>query len=340
MGINRSKRALYPALGVIASLSIIGGSLSIANANVNVHKVSAPVVYRLADDQPANYPTVAGDNAFANKVKQLTHGQIQIKVYPDAQLGDENSAIQEIQLGAIDFGRINSSPLASYSSTMGVLGLPYLFNSSAQMWRVLNGPVGKKLLSDLKVAKMVGLTYYDSGSRDFYNSKHPVKVPADLKGLTIRVQQSAMFIDMVHILGGSPTPMAYGDVYNALQSGVIDGAENNLPSYYTTNHYKVAKYLTLDEHTRNPEVLLASSKTWNKLSPADQKIVMKAAAYSQLVERRAWNALEQQSLKAIKANGNVITKVNIAVWRKAVQPMYQKYGAQFKGLIKAIQSTK
>ncbi len=340
MSVNWSKKVATPAIGVLASLAIMGGSMTIASANVNVHRVSAPVVYRLADDQPANYPTVTGDNAFAAKVAQLTHGKIQIKVYPDAQLGDENSTIQEIQLGAINFGRINSAPLGSYSTSMGVLGLPYLFNSSSQMWRVLNGPVGNKLLSDLKTAKMVGLTFYDSGSRDFYNSKHPVKVPADLKGLTIRVQQAAMFISLVKDLGGSPTPMAYADVYNALQSGVIDGAENNLPSYYTTNHYKVAKYLTLDEHTRNPEVLLASLKTWNSLSPADQKIIKEAAVYSQGVERKAWNALVQKSLKAIKANGNVITHVNIALWRKAVQPMYTQYGKQYKQLIQEIQTTK
>jgi tripartite ATP-independent transporter DctP family solute receptor len=296
---------------------------------------------KLADIQPANYPTVLGDNAFAKEVSDKTNGRIQIKVYPNAQLGDENSAIQQVQAGAIDFGRINSSPLAQYDKQMNVLGLPYLFSSSQQMWDVLNGPVGKQILDGLKDAKMVGLTYYDSGARDFYNTKHPVSKPSDLKGLKIRVQQSNLFVDLVNGFGASATPMNYADVYNALQTGVIDGAENNLPSYYTTNHYKAAKYLTLDEHTRNPEVLLASSAIWSKLTPADQKIVQQAATDSQKVERTAWNKLEQQALDAAKANGNTITKVtDMSAWQKAAQPLYDKYGKDYQDLVNKIRATK
>lgn len=295
---------------------------------------------RLADIQPADYPTVVGDNEFAKLVSERTNGRITISVYPNAQLGDEKTAIEQVQLGAIDFGRINASPLASFDKQLNVFNLPYLFSSSDQMWKVLNGPIGDQMLAGLKDSKMIGLTYYDSGARNFYNTKHPVVHPQDLNGLKIRVQQSDMFIDLVKALGGSPTPMAYGEVYSALQTGVIDGAENNWPSYYSTNHYQVAKYLTVDEHSRTPELLLASQATWNKLSPDDQKIIMQAAKDSQAVQRKAWTDLEDKAMKAAQQNGNVISKVDISEWQKAVQPLYDKYGKDYTDLINQIRATK
>ncbi|WP_088225934.1 TRAP transporter substrate-binding protein [Desulfosporosinus sp. FKB] len=295
---------------------------------------------RLADIQPADYPTVVGDNEFAKLVKERTNGRITISVYPNAQLGDEKTAIEQLQLGAIDFGRINASPLASFDKQLNVFNLPYLFSSSDQMWKVLNGPIGDQMLAGLKDSKMIGLTYYDSGARNFYNSKKPVVHPQDLAGLKIRVQQSDMFIDLVKTLGGSPTPMAYGEVYSALQTGVIDGAENNWPSYYSTNHYKVAKYLTLDEHSRTPEILLASQSTWNKLSADDQKIVLQAAKDSQAVQRKAWTDLENKAIQAAKDNGNVVTKVDITEWQKAAQPLYDKYGKDYTSIIDQIRATK
>jgi len=297
------------------------------------------VTLRLADNQAADYPTVLGDNEFAKLVNERTNGRITVKVYPSAQLGDEKSVIEQVQLGAIDFARINSAPLGEFDKQIGVFNLPYLFSGSDQMWKVLNGTIGENLLKSLESAKMEGLTYYDSGSRNFYNSKHAVVHPSDLKGLKIRVQQSNIFVDLVNTLGGSATPMAYGEVYNALQTGVIDGAENNWPSYFSTNHYKVAKYITEDEHTRNPEILLASQSSWNKLSADDQKIVMQAAKDSQAVQRTAWTALEQKGKDAAKANGNQITVVtDFAEWQKAVQPLYDKYAKDYTDVIQQIRA--
>ncbi len=297
--------------------------------------------FRLADDQPADYPTVVGDKEFAKLVNQRTNGRITIKVYPNGQLGDEKSVLEQVQLGAIDFIRINSSPLSDYSKKIGVLNLPYLFNSTQQEWDVLNGKIGQELLDSLKDSKLVGLTYYDSGSRNFYNTKHAVSTPADLKGLKIRVQQSNIMVSLVNSLGASATPLAYSDVYNSLQTGVIDGAENNWPSYYSTNHYKVAKYFTEDHHTMNPEVLIMSSKKWDTLSKADQQIIKQAAVDSQKVQRESWKKLQDKAKAAAKANGNVITEVkDITAWQKAVQPVYDKYGSQYKDLISQIRATK
>jgi tripartite ATP-independent transporter DctP family solute receptor len=338
---KQTKRFAIMGLAAVLMLSLTAcGTSSAPSTGSSGASSTAHITLRLADDQPSNYPTVVGDQKFAQLVKQRSNGRITVSVYPNAQLGDEATVAEQVQLGAIDFARINASPLASFDSQLNVLSLPYLFNSSQQMWDVLNGPIGNNLLSTLSTAKMVGLTYYDSGARSFYNSKHPVIHPSDLKGMKIRVQQSPIYIDLVKALGASPTPMAYGDVYGALQTGVIDGAENNWPSYYSTNHYQVAKYFTEDDHTRTPEILLASQISWNKLSPADQKLIMQAAKDSQVTERQSWDQLEAKAKKAVAANGNVISQVNIAEWQKAVQPLYTKYGSQFKTIIAQIRATK
>ncbi|APC07505.1 TRAP transporter substrate-binding protein [Neomoorella thermoacetica] len=335
------KKTLLAGISLMLILGLTAcGQQSGSSKSSSGNDAGKKITLRLADIQPDDYPTVIGDKEFARLVKERTNGRINIEIYPNAQLGDEKTAIEQIQLGAIDFGRINSSPLAAFDKQLNIFNLPYLFSSNEQMWKVLNGPIGDKLLDTLKTAKMVGLTYYDSGARSFYNSKRPVTKPSDLAGMKIRVQQSDIFMDLVKALGGSPVPMAYGEVYGALQTGVVDGAENNWPSYYATNHYKVAKYYTEDFHSRSPELLVASLATWNKLSPDDQKIILQAAKDSQAVQRKAWDELEAKAKKAAIDNGNTITQVDIAEWQKAVQPLYDKYGQQFKDLIDQIRAVK
>ena len=334
------KRIMIPVIGISLALGLTACGQTGSGTTGATSAPAQKVTLRLADNQAADYPTVVGDNEFARLVKERTNGRIEISVYPAAQLGDEKTVIEQLQLGAIDFGRVNAAPLASFDKDLNVFNLPYLFSSSDQMWKVLNGPIGDKMLDSLKTAKMVGLTYYDSGARSFYNSKKSVVHPSDLASMKIRVQQSDIFMDLVKALGASPTPMAYGEVYSALQTGVIDGAENNWPSYYSTNHYQVAKYLTLDEHSRTPELLVASQATWNKLSPEDQKIIMQAAKDSQAVQRKAWNDLEQKAKEAVKAKGNIVSTVDITEWQKAVQPLYDKYGKDYQDIINQIRATK
>lgn len=334
------KRILIPALSVTLVLGLTACGSTGGNTGTSGGTTVKKVTLRLADNQAADYPTVMGDNEFARLVKERTNGRIEVSVYPSAQLGDEKTVIEQLQLGAIDFGRVNAAPLASFDKQLNVFNLPYLFSSSDQMWKVLNGSIGDKMLDGLKTAKMVGLTYYDSGARSFYNSKKTVVHPSDLAGMKIRVQQSDIFMDLVKALGASPTPMAYGEVYSALQTGVIDGAENNWPSYFSTNHYQVAKYLTLDEHSRTPEILVASQASWNKLSADDQKILLQAAKDSQAVQRKSWTDLEEKAKKAVKDKGNVVSDVNIDEWQKAVQPLYDKYGKDYKDVIDQIRATK
>ena len=304
-------------------------------------KSQQPLVLKLAENQPEDYPTTIGDKEFAKIVNEKTKGRIKIEVYAGGQLGDEKSVIEAVQMGGIHLARVNAQPLSDFAKKLRVLSLPYLFNGPAHLWKVLNGPVGKEILDSLEAAKMIGLTYYDSGARSFYNSKREVLTPADMKGLKIRVQQSELMVGLVQSLGASATPMAYGEVYSGLQTGVIDGAENNWPSYFSTSHYEVAKFYTLDYHTMTPEVVIMSKAVWDKLSADDKKIIKDAAQASQAVQRKSWAAYEKKSIDAVKAKGNKITEVkDFKPWQDAVKPLYDKFGADFKDVIEKVRAVK
>ncbi|GKV66564.1 MULTISPECIES: TRAP transporter substrate-binding protein [unclassified Sporosarcina] len=289
------------------------------------------ITLKMADNHPDDYPTVVGDKEFARLVEEKTDGKYKIEVYSGGQLGDEKSVIEQLQVGSIDLSRVNVSPVSEFSDQIGVLGLPYLFEDEDHKWDILNGEIGEELLESLDDAKLVGLAYYDSGARNFYNSKRPVSKPADMKGLKIRVQQSDIFIELVKSLGASPTPMSYDEVYSGIQTGVLDGAENNFPSYYSSNHFEVAKYYTIDQHSNVPEVVLASASLWDKLDEDAKKAFKEAAMESQKVQREAWDKLTADSEKEILAAGNEITEIDDpAEWREAVQPLYDKHGEKYK----------
>ncbi|SFL53410.1 TRAP transporter substrate-binding protein [Pelosinus propionicus] len=314
-----------------------------AGASKNAEKASegAKVTIRLAEAHPADYPTTEGDKKFAELVKQATNGRINVEVYPGGTLGDENSVVSQVQSGGtVDMTRVSSAALTSFNPQMGLFALPYLFKDSSQEWTFLNSDKGQKLLKDLQTSNMMGLAYYESGARSFYSSK-PLTKLSDLKGQKIRVQQSAITLEMVTALGANPIVMPYGDVFGALQTGTIDAAENNAPSFDSANHYTVAKNYILDGHQRVPEILLISLAMWNKLSPADQKIIQDAATASVATEKEAWAKYEEKSNAKIKAAGVTITTVdNIAEWQEAVKPIIEKNGAQFKDLIDYIHTLK
>ena len=227
-------------------------------------------VFRLAETHVQDYPTTQGDYYFAELVNERTDGRIQIEVFHSSQLGEERDVIEQVQFGAIDFTRVSISPLAAFSPNLNALQMPYLYRDADHMWQVLKGEIGDEFLASLEPAGFVGLAWYDSGSRSFYNSVREITSVEDLEGLKIRVQQSELMVGLVEALGAVATPMPFGEVYSALQTGVIDGAENNWPSYYSTSHYEVAQYYTLDQHTRVPEILIASEMTMYKLSEEDQ----------------------------------------------------------------------
>ncbi|HWQ62181.1 MAG TPA: TRAP transporter substrate-binding protein, partial [Negativicutes bacterium] len=267
---------------------------------------------------------------------ERTNGRIKVEVYPSSQLGEEKAVIEQVQLGAVAFTRVSSAPMAEFNKPLGVFSLPYIFDSTDHMWAFLNGADGQKLLDGLSSSKFIGLCYYDPGARSFYSTK-PIKELADMKGLKIRVQQNKINMDLMQAIGASATPMPYGQVFSSLQTGVIDGAENNFPSYLTANHYQVAKYYLVDQHQMVPEVLVMSKVVWDKLSDEDKKIIKQAAADSVKTQRELWTKFEKEAEAKVKAAGNTVTYVkDLKPWQDAVKPMLEKYRAEYGEVLDAI----
>ncbi|GAB3453556.1 TRAP transporter substrate-binding protein [Actinophytocola sediminis] len=287
--------------------------------------------WRLAEVHPEGYPTTLGDEKFAELVAAKSDGRISIDVYPGAQLGEESDAIEQVQLGSIELTRVSSAPMTEFASGMGLFGLPYIWDDADHLWRFLedeNG--GQKLLDGLADAGFHGVTYMDPGARSFYTTDKAVASPDDLKGLKIRVQESQVIIDFIEALGGSPTPMDYGEVYSALQSGLIDGAENNAPSYVSASHFEVAKNFTLDEHMRVAELLVMNKDIWAGLSPEDQAIIEEAAAEAAEFQRTKWDEQVEKDMAALKEEGVTITEIDdLEPWREAAQPVIDKHGEEF-----------
>ncbi|WP_163538675.1 TRAP transporter substrate-binding protein [Gracilibacillus sp. YIM 98692] len=300
------------------------------NESSNTEENQETVTLKLAENQPEDYPTTIGDKEFARLVEEKTDGRYEIEVYAGGQLGDEVSVIEQVQLGSIDLARVNATPLTQFVDEIGVLSMPFLFESEEEKWEVLNGEKGQELLDTFDGSNLVGLAYYDSGERSFYNTERPVKSPEDLEGLKIRVQQSDLAISVVEALGASATPMEYGEVYSSLQTGVIQGAENNFPSYYTSNHYEVAPYYTVNGYSGTPEVVIGSQKLWDSLSEEDKQAFKEAAQESVSVQREAWAELEEESREAVVEAGSELTEVDdISEWRDAVQEVYDEYEDQY-----------
>jgi tripartite ATP-independent transporter DctP family solute receptor len=300
-----------------------------------------PVVLRLAETHAQDYPTTKGDYEFARLVKERSNGRIVIEVYPGSQLGQEKAVIEQVQFGAIDITRVSISPVAAFVPKLNAFQMPYLYRDADHMWKVLNGDIGKNLLASLEPFGFIGLGWFESGSRNFYNSKRAVKSPADLKGLKIRVQESELMMGLVSAFGAIPTPMAFGEVYSALQTGVIDGAENNWPSYFSTSHYEVAKHFTLDEHTRVPEIIVGSKISLGRLSKADQELIRQAARDAVEFQKAEWAKYEQLSIDKVVAAGSVVTKIDDkAPWVALMAPLYAKQTKEVQDLVKQIQAVK
>jgi tripartite ATP-independent transporter DctP family solute receptor len=303
-------------------------------------KAQKPMNFRLAENQPPDYPTTVASKKFASLVNERTQGRIKIEVYPSGQLGEEKSVIEQVQMGSIEFTRVHSSPLAEFSKPFTIFSLPYIFDSETHMWKFLEGEMGSKMLDNLASSKMQGLAYYDNGARSLYFKKSVANLD-EVKGMKVRVQQNRATMEMVSALGGSPTPMPYGEVFSALQTGVIDAAENNFPSYYTSNHYQAAKYCLLNKHQRAPEVLLMSKVIWDKMPEADKKILKQSALEAGQYQRELWVAFEKESEAKLRAAGVTITEVkDFGPWQAAVKPVVDKYGADFKTELAAVENAR
>ena len=297
---------------------------------------------RSSDSHPDGYPTVEAVKFMGSELEEKTDGRYCIEIFDSAQLGEEKDTIEQTQFGVIDMNRVSLGPFNNIIPQTQVPSLPYIFRSVEHMHKVMDGPIGDEILAAFAEHDLIGLAFYDGGSRSFYNSQKPINSMADLEGMKFRVMQSDIFVDMVSALGANATPMPYGEVYSSIQTGVIDGAENNWPSYDTSGHFEVAQYYTLDQHLIVPEVLVMSKKTWDSLTPEEQTAVRESARASVPVMRELWDKQEKISEAKVEAAGvKVITDIDKTPFIKAMEPVYAKYvtSDKLKDMVKRIQAT-
>jgi tripartite ATP-independent transporter DctP family solute receptor len=281
--------------------------------------------FRAADTQAEDYPTVQALHFMGSMIAERSGGRDQIRVFHSRQLGEEKETIEQTRAGAIDLNRTNGALIGNFVPAMNVLAMPFLFRSIEHLQKVLDGPIGNEILNSFEPYGFVGLAFYDSGARSIYNSVRPVRTLADIKGLRLRVQQSALMSDMVRALGAEPVELPYGQVITGLATKLIDGAENNWPSFVTTDHYKFAGYYTLTEHTMSPEVLVMSKKAWESLSAEDRKLFRDAALQSNLFMRAKWKDLEQSSRqRAEAARVTIVADFDRRPFEAAMTGIYEK----------------
>ncbi len=277
----------------------------------------------------------------AKDLLERSDGKLRLEIYPSQQLGTERECLELLQIGSLDMTKVSVGVLENFSSKMKVLGLPFLFRDRQHSFDVLDGPIGQELLNDGQRYWLKGLGYYDAGSRSFYTMNKPIEKPADLEGEKIRVMESATAVNMVRALGGSPTPISWGELYTSLQQGVVDGAENNPPSFYLSRHYEVCKYYSLDEHTVLPDVLLMGTYMWNKLSEQEQKWLNESVKASVKVQRVLWAESEEEALREVQRAGVQISRPDKSLFTEKVQRIYESYkdDPEIYPLIKKIQET-
>jgi tripartite ATP-independent transporter DctP family solute receptor len=319
-------------------------ALAIGMASVPPAGAQSKLVLKATDVHPLGYPTVEAVVRMGKKLEAATNGRVTIQMYPSMQLGGEKEMIEQAQVGALQLARISVGPMGPIVPELNVFNLPFMFRDTAHMEKVIDGPIGDELLkklSDHPTAGLIGLCWMNAGTRNVYTSKHPIKDVKDLKGLKIRMMGNPVFVDTMNALGGNGIAMGYDQLISALQTGVVDGAENNEPSYATGQHYRYAKYYSMTGHLMIPEILVFSKKTWNTLSKADQDLVMKFAKEAQQEERGLWYEMERKSLADMKKAGAEVNEIpDRTPFQAAVKPVWDRYGAQQADLIKRIQDVK
>jgi len=301
------------------------GAVAVALAALLALNVAQAREFRVADTQAEDYPTVQALQYMARLIGEGTHGRHQVRVFHSRQLGEEKDTIEQTRVGAIDLNRTNAAPIGSLIPSANVLALPFLFRSFDHLHNVLDRAIGGEILAGFQRYGFVGLTFYDSGARSIYNNVRPVRSLADMKGLRIRIQQSELMFDMFKALGAEPVELPYGQVTTGLSTRLIDGAENNWPSYVTTGHYKLAPYYTLTEHTMSPEVLVISLRAWESLSGEDREVFKEAARKSSAYMRELWTGLEERSRQQARVSGNtIIANFDRKPFENAMSGIYDK----------------
>lgn len=282
-------------------------------------------VLKLAHGLPPDHPVHKAMVYMADRCKEVSDGKLQLEIYSSGQLGSEQECVELLQIGSLAITKVSAAVMESFIDDYKVLGLPYLFRDKSHMHTALGSEIGKELLLSTEKFFIRGLCFYDAGSRSFYTIDKPVLKPNDLKGMKIRVMKSKTAMDMVKALGGSPTPISYGELYTALQSGVVDGAENNPPSFYTSHHYEVCKHYSIDEHTSVPDVLIISTHVWSKLTDEEKQWLQQAADDSVPIQREYWEASVKESLEEVQKADVTVYYPDKTAFADLVGPIYESY---------------
>src|SRR5216684_811601 len=323
-------------------LTLAGAAALTAAAPRHLAQAEPTTVLKASDVHPEGYPTVQAVENMGKKLEQATGGRIGIQMYASMQLGGEKEAIEQAQIGALQLARVSVGALGPVVSDLNVFNLPFLFRNTEHMEKVIDGPIGQAMLdkvTDNPQVKLVGLCWMGAGARNVYDSKKPIRTIEDLKGQKVRVMGNPMFVDMMNALGGNGVAMGYDQVFSALQTGVVDGAENNPPSFVFDNHYQVDKYYTLTEHLIVPEIVVFSRRTWDTLGKDDQGLIRKFSREAQSEERVLWEAYEKEAMgKATAAGIQVFDVADKKPFQDAVKPVWEKYGPRFADIIKRIQA--
>jgi tripartite ATP-independent transporter DctP family solute receptor len=307
---------------VVGRRTFLAGGLALALAGCGPR---ARATMFGTDTHPADYPTVRAFRFFGDLIEQRSGGRLGLKLFPGGQLGAERDTLEITVFGGLDFNRVNLAPLNSIEPLTVVPALPFLFNGEPHMRRALDGPPGEAVLASLERHGLVGLCFYDSGGRSFYNVRRPIRTPDDMRGLKIRVQNSDLYVAMIRSLGADATPMDLGEVYQGLVQGVVDGAENNWPSYENGRHYEVARHYSLTNHVLTPEILVMSKSSWDDLPPEHRLIVRQSAKDSVPYMRRLWDARVAEARATVTASGVAVNEVDPEPFRAAMRPVWDAF---------------
>jgi len=325
-GNSRSVYSFVAGCAIGLFLATVGFALVLKTSNGNGGGGVNSRTLRLAHALEPTHPVHLGLEEMSKRVENMSGGRLQMVVYHSGQLGDETACLEQLQGGSLDITKVSASALESFVPEMAVFSMPYVFKDHEHFWRVLESPLGERMLQAGAQANVVGLCYYDAGARSYYTVKKPVLSPADLKGTTIRVQKSKTAMDMVEAMGGLPTPISWGELYTALQQSMVDGAENNPPSVQSSRHYEVAKHYALNEHTRTPDLVLISKSTWDSLSEEHRKMLRDAAHESSVYQRKLWAEKSADAMRELEEGGMKIYRdIDKQPFVQVVEKMIRKH---------------
>lgn len=323
-------------------LTKLSALIATAAVTLSLASQASAETIKAADVHPEGYPNVVAMQNLGKKLEAATKGRMTLKMFPGGVLGDEKSMIEQTQAGGIDILRTSLGPVGPVVPEVNVFNMPFVFRDEAHMRKVIDGPIGDEILAKITAssANLVALGWMDGGTRNLYTKK-PIRKPADLGGQKIRMMGNPLFVETMNAMGGSGISMGWGELYSALQTGVVDGAENNPPSYVSSNHYTVTKFYSLSGHLIIPEIFVYSKKNWEKLSKEDQTLIKKLAREAQMEQRKLWDQRVAADTAKMKSGGvTIVSDVDKAAFFKATQPVRDKYGSQYADLIKRIQAVK